>query len=252
MSDILSDILKKYGIKAIVFATVFAISVWALAHFAAAPGTEVSVLWGLVRYTKSLDKETEYFSKNPIKNYDKTTADSIIQKNDTTFAPISIFTKYDLKKEDVEKFINDYRNKNKVREIQIMESGKPAKDLTDGIYSFVESYAFSIFLPEYNYNYKSFLLNWTSNRFRNDVSEFEIHFINKDKIILLGFTNRRDASDISYLKGNTTYSILLSPSYFGDFTTFVAIPVDRIISSSDRTITISKKRFHYILEATIK
>ncbi len=252
MSEILSDIFKKYGIKAVVFASVFAILVWAFAHFAAAPGTEVSVLWGLVRYTKSMDKESEYSSKNPVEYNNKTTEDGIIQKKDTVFSPISIFTKYDLNKDDVDEFINDYRNKNKVREIQIMESGKPAKELSDGIYSFIESFAFSIFLPRYNNNYKSFLLNWTTSRFRNSDSEYEIHFINKDKIILLGFTNRKDASDISYLSGRTKHSILLSPTYFGDFTTFVAIPVDRIISSYDRTITISQNKFYYILEASIK
>jgi hypothetical protein len=62
MSDPLSSILKLYGLPAAfaaaILAALLALCVWGLAHFSAKPGTEVSVLWGLARYTKASDHDT--------------------------------------------------------------------------------------------------------------------------------------------------------------------------------------------------
>jgi hypothetical protein len=57
MSELGSELLKRYGVVAIIaaaiLAAIVAASVWGLAHFASAPGTPVKVLWGLVEYTKT-------------------------------------------------------------------------------------------------------------------------------------------------------------------------------------------------------
>ena len=52
MGDFRSEIFKKYGTAAVVFAILFAFFIWLLAHFTAAPGGTVSVLWGLFKYNK--------------------------------------------------------------------------------------------------------------------------------------------------------------------------------------------------------
>ena len=53
MDQFLSKLLDKYGLVRIVIAVLIGfIFLWALAHFTAAPGGNVSVLWGLVQYTK--------------------------------------------------------------------------------------------------------------------------------------------------------------------------------------------------------
>jgi spore germination protein GerM len=57
-SDIFSKLFSKYGIKVVVFIIVFSIIIWLSAHLTAAPGTEVSILWGFVRYTKPVDRNT--------------------------------------------------------------------------------------------------------------------------------------------------------------------------------------------------
>jgi tetratricopeptide (TPR) repeat protein len=54
MANVGELLFKKYGLSAIVVAIVGALSIWGLAHWAAAPGSEVSVLFGLVRYTKAV------------------------------------------------------------------------------------------------------------------------------------------------------------------------------------------------------
>jgi len=53
MTDLVTELFRKYGLYAIVVAIVGALCIWGLAHWAASPGSEVSVLWGLVRYTKA-------------------------------------------------------------------------------------------------------------------------------------------------------------------------------------------------------
>lgn len=253
MGEILSDVFKKFGIKSVLFALAFSIAIWVLAHFAASPGTEVSILWGLVRYTKSLGIQIESTKSNDVGSPSKLTKNNLANKNDSVFVPTSIFTKYNLSKAEVNRFIIDYRKENNIREIQVMESGKPARELSDGIYSFIQSFALtSDIVALYENDYKYFLLNMATNRFRTSESEFEIHFVSRDKIALLGYVNKKEASDITFLSGETPRSIIVSPFYFGDFNTLVVIPVDRIILANDRRIEISKSEWQYVLEATIK
>lgn len=223
------------------------------AHFAASPGTEVSILWGLVRYTKSPDNHLESSSLKSEKSYLQDVKNNNSQKKDTSFLPLSLFTKYNLAKSDIGQFIISYRKENNIREIQTLESGKPARLLSDGFYSFIFSFAISsetVF--GFNIDFKELLLNMRTQRYRSSENEFEIHFINKEKIMLLGFVNKKDASDISFLSGKNSHSVILSPLYFSDFTTFVAIPIDRIIYSNDRSIEVSKKEWYHVLEVNVK
>jgi len=52
-NNFLVHILNQYGIKTVLFAVIFAFFVWGLAHWTAAPGSEISILWGFVQYTKN-------------------------------------------------------------------------------------------------------------------------------------------------------------------------------------------------------
>lgn len=54
MAELMKLILKKWGINGVIWAAVFAIIVWGLAHWTAAPGKPVSILWGFVEYTKDI------------------------------------------------------------------------------------------------------------------------------------------------------------------------------------------------------
>jgi hypothetical protein len=79
MSDIVADIFRKYGTLAIVVTIVLTLSIWGLAHRAASPGTEVSVLWGLVKYTK------------PPETVSSKTMDSTLTEGKDTFKIIKCF-----------------------------------------------------------------------------------------------------------------------------------------------------------------
>ena len=53
MKEIILELLRKYGVFALLATpATFGIIVWLFAHVFAEPGTEVTVLWGMVKYTK--------------------------------------------------------------------------------------------------------------------------------------------------------------------------------------------------------
>ena len=72
MSDLGTEIWKKYGIRALVFAAIFSLVLWVIAHRTAAPGGTVSVLWGLVEYTKATDGPPIRVEDEPTQIVDKT------------------------------------------------------------------------------------------------------------------------------------------------------------------------------------
>ena len=53
----LSTILDRFGTRALAVIALVVAMIWILAHFTAAPGGEVSVLFGLVSYTKSVPED---------------------------------------------------------------------------------------------------------------------------------------------------------------------------------------------------
>src|SRR3981189_2566331 len=51
--------ISRFGIgRVLAIGAIGAVIIWAVAHFAAAPGASVSVLWGLVTYTKNKPSES--------------------------------------------------------------------------------------------------------------------------------------------------------------------------------------------------
>ena len=59
MADALSTLLTRFGAKAVFAGLLVAIVVWGLAHLSAAPGAEVSVLWGIASYTKRSEQSRQ-------------------------------------------------------------------------------------------------------------------------------------------------------------------------------------------------
>jgi hypothetical protein len=59
MKNLFAELFGKYGLRAIAGILVFGAVVWALAHFAAAPGQPIEVLFGLVHYTKAPPSSAE-------------------------------------------------------------------------------------------------------------------------------------------------------------------------------------------------
>jgi hypothetical protein len=75
MDNIVTELLKRYGTWAILALVITGATVWAVAHYQAKPGNKVSILWGMVEYTKSKTK-TEKDVKEPRKDQSPATSPS--------------------------------------------------------------------------------------------------------------------------------------------------------------------------------
>ena len=95
MTNIFSDIFHKYGLWAIGLALAGIIAAWVVADTLASPDTEVSVLWGFVKYTKyaSLSERPVSTRSCAIKIFDNITTldtDSIGLPINKNYAPSSV------------------------------------------------------------------------------------------------------------------------------------------------------------------
>ncbi len=139
MRDLVSEILKKYGTPAVIFAVVASVIIWFLAHWTAAPGKEVSVLWGLVKYTKQTR------TKSTIPSSISEIVAPPDQKIQIEGAPdklpgINIVTHNNISNENLQNTLNALRSQIKLRGLSTMESGKIVKDLPAGTVFYLPVY----------------------------------------------------------------------------------------------------------------
>ena len=233
MTDLPSEIFKRYGGLAILLSLMCAFIIGGLAHWAASPGSEVSVLWGLVKYTKP-DK-IDSPSSLPDTSRQKSTQPIDGAKKDAgvvPFSPIHIDVTFDLKTEDVEQAILFLRTKHRLREIDVLESGKTVAELPRGTYFFV----LASWIDNYGLaqDLVTRIRTLKPDRLRSSRRYFEFHLIDDGSLRIVGFLTGREASGISLLTSQKSKSLVLSPHFCGDLNSLVSIPVSRIESSHSR------------------
>lgn len=252
MSDVWTEIFKKYGTAAIVFAIIASLSIWGLAHWAASPGSEVSVLWGLVKYTKSGQPlEHSPHDQLSVKRIDKSKsgASSDMAKAKTTLPPITIEVQSGITEMNVQQVLQTLRSKRSLRQLSTFESGKLISELPTGTFFFtlaawIQDHPFS--------NIPTIIKYLSASRFKRYHSDIELHFRSDHDIWLVGFTNETDAASISHLTGESDHKILFSPSLWGTMTSLVSVPIDRIQSSRKREIQASPDNRFDVLEVVVK
>lgn len=137
MGDFATEILKKYGTPAVIFAFVLACIIWFFAHIAAAPGGEVSILWGLAKYTKKSEPTVtpEYTKKSEstvTSEYTKPEDKFTVQEASRTESakakihpdPVSLTVIHNTTEENISLTLSKLREERKLRELSVSESGK--------------------------------------------------------------------------------------------------------------------------------
>lgn len=250
MPDIASEVFRKYGLAAILFAVVFAFLVWALAHFASAPGTEVTVLWGLAKYTKpdrtkeinpvSTDSHSSFKAQNP----------AVILPDSLHYSPPGdISTISQISASEFDKMLASLRAKNGLRQLTTLESGKTVAELPTDSYFFLSTVYLRTYSPQ---TFESRVMTAVSNRYRAGSTYFEIHSTRSNGLSLVGVTTESDAARISKLSGKPPQDIVLSPLPWGSMTTLVVLPVSRVQSCNDRDLQTSQNEEHRILDIKVK
>jgi hypothetical protein len=255
MNDLLNEIFKKYGLLTILFAIVFALIIWGVTHWMASPGKEVSVLWGLARYTKTA-QSTIVSDTAEMKELTKLTSSPTSNQeiNDTVILPsISLYVQNGVTASVYEKELSKIRNQRHLRELEALESGKMVSDLPTGTFFFITVDYISSRTYE---STKTRVFESEAYRFSPPQPKIrmwlELQNTVDDGLQVIGFLSEVDAAKISLLSGQEIHSIVLSPYPWGQLTTLVSIPLQRIQSSNYRYIEPNQAEVYIVLDITIK
>jgi len=249
MGDLGSEILKKYGTAAVVFAVVFALLVWLLAHWAAAPGKEVTVLWGFVKYTKgsltSTVRDPSFSSRTQqSKEEDKS------QISSGSFPQTDLFVKHGVVKQNRGAILKSLRSDRNLRELTAVESGRRVRDLPAGTYFFLLGPWLTDYSP--NETLSTRVSELRADRFQSGKDYFEMHNTREGELHLICYMNEFHAADISKLSGTTTREVMVSPYPWGQLTSLVSIPVQRIQRSESRSVQTSEEEQITALDVKVK
>jgi len=158
---------------------------------------------------------------------------------------IEIFENYETFNGD---YIEEIRKKNKLRPLTTFESGKKITEMPSGTYFFT----LIGWISNDSDNFHKYFPDYGVQKFGGPYGMIEIQRRNDNKFYLIGFTNKSQASNISYLNGRETVKVLLSPLFQKDLPTLVQIPVSRIISAEDRDIEITPEDKIMVLDIELK
>lgn len=254
MGDLGSEILKKYGTAAVLFAFFTAFVVWGLAHWTAAPGREVSILWGFVKYTKNaptgvvgkppVASFTQETSKTPVKEEDKKQTIS----NDLT--QIDLFVRHGVSKQNLGAVLKSLRSERNLRELTAVESGKRVRELPAGTFFFLYASSIKSYSPEETLSYR--ISELRADRYQSGPYYIEMHNVRDGKLHLVGYMNEIHAAKISRLSGKTVGEVMVCPLPWGQMTSLVSIPVSRLQKAETRRVQASEDDNITVLDLEIK
>ena len=253
MSDVFTEAFKKYGIKAIILSIVFAIVIWGFAHWTAAPGSEISVLWGLAKYTTRLPEPSVEKPSFPVAAKTEIDHSENRQKEGKKFSPelpqIYPTIYHNISNEKVESTLSNLRSDRKLRELTAIESGKKIQNLPAGTYFYL-----SPFRITNNPKYETLLYEVkqsSATRYQFHQRYYELHNMREGGLHIIGFVSEIQATDISELSGNERQAVF-SPYPWEQMTSLVSLPINRIKESQDRSINISKDKELTVLDIVVE
>lgn len=221
MNELGSEILKKYGTTAVVVAVISAFLIWLLAHWAAEPGREVSVLWGFVKYTKSSPtstvRDTSVPSQPPSTVRDtsvssppqKSKEEDNKQSSSGSLPQSGPFIKTGVGKENRSAILKSLRNDRNLRELTAVESGKKIQELPAGTYFFILSGI--VFNPYPGESLLKRVSELRADRFPSNNDYFEMQNTREGELHLIAYVNELNAAEISKPATTTTREIMVSP-----------------------------------------
>ena len=251
MNDFLSRLLDRYGLVRLAIGILIGFfALWALAHFTAAPGGNVSVLWGLVQYTKSKPDTSGFASdtsKNELSKHPQSVSQSKEPLNPSAEGqPISggFEVTHGVTKETCGQELRTIRTRRQLRPLQLLESGRSVSETARGTY-------FSVFLNIITDPKRTFLENLDRQPVQREAHwiDFEIHLPKTGVPIIMGFVAESDAV---HLTGPTLEIRKISMASFPSkmMTSMVSLPADRVASAKVRMLDVSS--YFYVLDLEIK
>ena len=264
LTDLFREAAQRFGVvQSLVIPIVLAIIIWTLAHFAAAPGTEVKVLWGLVEYTKrtgdtlqSSGNDEDEQNKKKVSSTKPLMSekDSIEQSVSTepraavnSKKPVNLVVHYGLSEDVVVEKVEQLRSKYTLKGIRTINSDKQLSDSTPSTYSFVT-------LLDLNRELRRGKPLRARSHKSNQMPGFyiEVHHRKRGTVNLIAFVPESEADRIKNLDGKTEYKVTIAPKLWKNFSTIVELPISRILGSSVRWVSDDDFKSFYILDLQVK
>lgn len=245
MSDFVAEVLKRYGVVAILIALVAACAVWGLAHTVAAPGSEVSVLWGLVKYTKqppttvAVGTSTERLATEGLSRPSGAPTKGVEARS--SFEP---FVHAGVSRDGMEKTLNSIRSRRALREITAAESGRPALKIPSGTYFFLLSkwlHGASVYKDgKLVMAFAESVGGFSASRYRISDEYAEIHYPRGEEPQLVLYFDESTAYGLAKLSGADSKEVTGSILPWANATTLASIPFSRVVGCRLRQAQISK------------
>lgn len=250
LEKLVEFLLPQFG-KLVIGAILFSGAIWGLAHYSAAPATHVSVLWGLVEYTKMSEKSDTLREQSDFKDEDEISRETASQNTvgssvDQVLPKVELDTWFSLNQSGAEELAQQIRKDRSLRPLQPMETGRPISSLPNGTYAF-------FFVSEiYQDSEGRATFFGSSSPTQKYKSYIELHSLRSSSVLLIGYALESDAIRVSRLPGTMEVAITVSPVVWNDFDSRIEIPLDRIVRGKDRRLVYSDKDEEYVLDLTLK
>lgn len=237
--------------RVVLGAVILSAVVWGFAHYNAAPSTQVSVLWGLVEYTKGEEKSDAYvdwggLSSESMNGSEDNGSDTDGSNEVNTPPSVSIKSWFSLSKNQAEDLSVRMRTERHLRPLQPLETGLPISSLSDGVYAFYQIND----IPEASDSAQRF---WGGLSAIQESSLFiEVQSLESSNVFFVAYVVESQAIDVAKLTGVKEISISVSPVFWRDFDSRIEIPMNRIVRGDTRRITHSDGEIRLIWDLTLK
>jgi hypothetical protein len=246
--DVGQAVFRRFGMWAVAAAIAGGIAVWILAHYAAAPGSPVSVLWGLVQYTKQ--SPTAQTPQTPVaaaKDIGPTSnpGNSGVDPK----AGLVQLVGHGYSEATYSQRQSDLRERRGLRELSELESGKPLSSMPKGTFAFVDITDVLIRTSSDVSAFGSVSVRRFAAPDRFDEYPFEIHALDGDDRLLLGFATESGAATVA---SDALKQVTLSARPRGNLTTLLAVSIVKINRVASRLVEASATTHYLVLDLDLK
>ena len=252
MGDIWDEVLKRYGATALVAALIAGIAIWGLAHIVSEPGSEVSVLWGLVKYTKKhlvvVGPSEQITPPSSVNVEDSETKSE--QSSPMALPTIELFLRPGVHTDNLQKTLNDIRNDRSLRQLTVAEDGRPFKEIPSGTYFFLFSGSI-----DRRRTGESFLGEMSTNsvsRYSSKNTYVEVQYPRSGEPHFIVFFDESTAQAASVLSGIERREVTAYIEPWGNATILASVPVGRVVSIRPRVVRLTVDDINFVLDIVLE
>lgn len=269
MSDAFTALLTRFGAKAVLVSLVVSLSIWGLAHVSAAPGQEVTVLWGLASYTKKVEPRSSATVPEGTKkeNNSSAVADVVpsqsratsaaasdsyvppVEPGDRILPPEDVEEVTGVTKQNVAKITGELRMRRNARELTATESNRRVQELPTGTYFFLDIDGFHYHEA---WDIPVVLRAHRAKRFPSRLNYVEAQLFGADELHLVVFVDEGTAVRIAKLDGVREHEVLAFTRPGSNRNILVSLSAERIIQAYPRDIQTTESHSDSALDLVIR